>query len=298
MNLLPKLKNKQTGQIGTSAEVTATTVLGDLTPLVNLIKPMRERMAEYDHAIHALAVARERLRDLADSPPPDMTLTVQREIAVAMGNPEVLARFDAENGAALDAERQARETAMRDREELPGRIKALEEVVRQIAQRMIDRDAVTKIADEAETLFAPYAQRLLDAANQYADAMQEALAVAWTLKYPFEIYEYDLFADFKRSHRPELIDRAKEGILPDTVAGIDWKVLREVNERCEQINQPLAERVKQELESAGLTGERLRMYYPCSKDDHRRIYAPELTRRVKRPEPPMSDAAAVVTIHT
>lgn len=45
MNLLPKLKKKQAGQIGTAAETTPTTVLGDLTPLVNLIKPMRERMA-------------------------------------------------------------------------------------------------------------------------------------------------------------------------------------------------------------------------------------------------------------
>lgn len=298
MNLLPKFKNKQTGQIGTPAEATPTTVLGDLTPLVNLIKPMRERMAEYDHAIHALAVARERLRDLADAPPPDMTLTVQREIAVAMGKPEVLARFDADNGAALEAERTVRETAMRDREELPGRIKALEEVVRQIAQRMIDHGNITQIEKQVQDLFAPYAQRLLDSANQYADAMQDALAVAWSLKSPVEIYEYDLFSHFRGSHRPELLDRIKEGILPDTVAGIDWQVIREVNERIDQIDKPLYERVQQELATAGLKNEQIRMYSPGAEDDPRRIYTPEITRRARRPEPPLSQEAAVVTIHT
>lgn len=156
-------------------ETTPTNLFGNLTPLAKIVEPMRNRMAEYDHAVHALAVARERLRDLADARPPDMTLTVQREIAVAMGNPETLAKFDAENGEAMKAERETREAALRDREELPARILALENVVRQIAKRMRAGESVFDLERATIEVFEPYAQRLVEAAKHYADVMQEAV---------------------------------------------------------------------------------------------------------------------------
>jgi len=181
MNLLPKLKKKQTGHVGFSNETQDGSLFGDLTPLTNMIKPMRSRMAEYDHAVHALAVARERLRDLADAPLPDMALTVQRELIVAMGDPAALARFDAEHNETMMTERQAREAAERDRTELPARIKALENLVRGIAQKMVDADCVCDIEREAERVFEPFAKRLMEAASQYVEVLQAAKTAAYTL---------------------------------------------------------------------------------------------------------------------
>lgn len=297
MNLIPKLKKKQSGQVDI-AITTSSTRLGDLEPLTQLVAPMRQRMAEYDHAVHALAVARERLRDLADAPPPDMTLTVQREIAVAMGNPDILARFDAENAEAMKAERDAREAALRDREELPARIKALEEIVRRIAQKMIDEESTFVIEREAQKVFAPYAQRLMEAAEQFADAMQEANTAASSLKQALTIYEYDLFSDLKRIHKPDLMGDVDEGILPKTMATVSWEVIQEINRRVSRVLTEVEGQMDQELVAANVLGERLRMYYPCAADDHRKISAPELTRRIKTPPPILNAAAARVVIST
>lgn len=299
MNLIPKLKKKPAGEIGAAvAEATPTNLLGDLMPLAKVINPMRSRMAEYDHAIHALSVARERLRDLADAPPPDMTLTVQREIAVAMGDPEVLARFDAANGQAINAEREARAAAVRDREELPARILALEHVVRQIAKRMRAGESVFDIERGAMGVFAPYAQRLVEAAKHYADVMQEAVTAAQTLSDTVRVYEYDLYADLKRIHRPELMGEVDEGILPKTMASVSWEVIQQINRRVGQVNVDLARRMDQEVQSADLHGEAIRIYSPGADDDHRKISSPELTRRVKRPLPVLNAAATTVVIGT
>ena len=298
MNFLPKLRKNQTGQIGTATEATSSTRLGDLTMLSQLIKPMRHRMAEYDHAVHALSVARERLHDLADQPPPDMALTVKREIAVAMNDPEALTRFDAENGEAFKVEREAREAALRDREELPARILALEQIVRQIAKRMIDEEVVGDIEREAQQAFAPYAQRLMVAAQRFADVMQEANTAASALKQCLMIYEYDLFADLKRIHRPDLMGEVDEGILPKTMATVSWEAIQEINRQIGRIKPDVEQQMNQELAAADLLGERLRLYYPCAENDHRKISSPELTRRVKRPPQVLSAVATRVVIGT
>ena len=52
----------------------------------------------------------------------------------------------------------------------------------------------------------------------------------------------------------------------------------------------------QELVATDILGERLRMYAPCSQDDHRKISSPELTRRIKRPQPSPYGAATVITV--
>ncbi len=295
MKLISKLRKQQTGQIGVEETNTpAETLFGDLTPLSKLIAPIRKYMAEYDHAIHALAVARERLRDLADAPPLDMSLTVKREIAVAMNDPEELSRFDAEYGAAIKAEREAREAAVRDREELPARILALEQVVRQIANKMIDNDCTGEIERAAEAVFKPYAQRLFEAAKQYANLMQQATTAAWILNNRLAVHEYDLFGDKKRIHRPELIGDVEDGILPVTMAGVSWEEIQAINLSIGRTDEELASRMGKELVEAGLGGERLRMYYPCAEDSPYKVYAPELTQCIKRPQLIPNAASTIV----
>lgn len=294
MNLFPKLKKNQTGHVGFSNEPQAGSLFGDLTPLTNMIKPMRSRMAEYDHAIHALAVARERLRDLADAPLPDMALTVQRELIVAMGDSAALVRFDAEHNETTKAELQAREAAERDRTELPARIKALESLVRGIAQKMVDADCVCDIEQETKRVFEPYAQRLMAAASQYVEVLQAAKTAAHTLEQAVYVREYDLFASYRHKHQPELFAEFKEGILPDTLAGIAWDDIRALNDRVKGLNQPLSTRMQHELEANGLAGDTLRIYFPPSSDDPRGLYAPQLTRRVRRPPDAVPPGSALV----
>jgi len=294
MNLLPKLKKKQTGHVGFANETQAGSLFGDLAPLTNLIKPMRSRMAEYDHAIHALAVARERLRDLADAPLPDMALTVQRELIVAMGDSAALARFDAVHNEAMKAEIKTRQAAERDRTELPARIKALDSLVRGIAQKMADADGVCEIEREAERVFEPFAKRLMEAASQYVEILQATKTAAHTLEQAVFVREYDLFASYRHKHQPELFADFKEGILPSTLAGVAWDDIRALNYQAKEFNQALSTRMQNELEANGLGGDTLRIYFPPSSDDTRGLYAPELTRRVRRPPDAVPPGSALV----
>ena len=300
MNLIPNLKKKQTGHVAIPDSAYAPAAkLSDLTPLAQLVQPMRVRMKEFDHALHALSVARERQRDLDDVPPPSMALAIQREIVVAIGDAQELARFDAENAQALQAERDAREAVVRDREELPARILALEEVVRRIAKKMIENDATTTIDEEAQTVFQPYAERVMEAAQKFADAMQEAHAVAAALNQAVAIYEYDLFGNLKRIHRPELIGEVKKDeVLPQTMAGVSWEEIEAINLRVRNANPEIRQRMDQELAAADIVGERLRMYIPGLPSDDRKISSPELTRKVNRPEPSPFGVATRVLIGT
>ena len=72
MNLFTHPKKKQSSQIGQPASKADSLLPPEpLAALRQLIAPMRERMMRYDEAIQALAVARDRLLDLEDLPPPD-----------------------------------------------------------------------------------------------------------------------------------------------------------------------------------------------------------------------------------
>lgn len=306
MNLIPNLKKKQTDHAATAA-ITPTPIpatapaslLGDLTPLAQLVQPMRARMKEFDHALHALSVARERQRDLDDVSPPSMALAIQREIVVAMGDAQDLARFDAENADAVKAERDVREAVVRDREELPARILALEEIVRRIAKKMVDNNVTTTIEEQAQTVFAPFAHRVMDAAQIFADAMQEAYATAAALNQAVVVNEYDLFDNLKRIHRPELMGEvAKDDVLPQTMAGVPWEEIEEINLRIRNANPATRQQMDQELAAADVAGERLRMYTPGLPIDDRKISSPELTRKVKRPEPSPFGTPTRVLINT
>ena len=119
MNLFTHPKKKPTGQIGQPASKADSLLPPEpLAALHQLIAPMRERMKRYDEAIQALAVTRDRLLDLEDLPPPDMTFTVERELLAARGDAEALRAFDAEHGDSLAAEREQRMALSREREEL------------------------------------------------------------------------------------------------------------------------------------------------------------------------------------
>lgn len=301
MNLIAKMK-KQTGQIGQTAEAVNTLLPADaLASLRQLIDPMRERMARYDEAIQALAIARARLLDLKELPPPDMTLAVERELLVGRGDVEALRAFDAEHGENLAAERAKRETLMREREELPARVQALETLIKKIAGEMKERIPDLLRAHELVTeLFKPFAKEAFAAAQTYVDAARRAHTAAEALAKTVSAYRYDLFGDFKQIMAPELYGVRGRNVLPLGLPGIRHEEIERLNHALDDIDEDLYARLTSELDAAGLSGDQLRVYGPPAKDDSRRIYTPEhLTPgRIKQMPTPLSAAAAVETIHT
>jgi len=78
------------------------------------------------------------------------------------------------------------------------------------------------------------------------------------------------------------------------LAGIDWDDIRALNDRAKGLNQALSTRMQHELEANGLGGDTLRIYFPPDATDSRGLYAPELTRRVRRPPDAVPPGSALV----
>ncbi len=296
MNMLSKLKKKSASTDPVGADMPALELLGDLQPLAKLVQPMRAMATEHTRLLNALGQARFQRRHQKDEPLPEMTLAIQREVAVAMGDADLLAKFDAENGDALKAEIEAREKCLRDRELLPARIAALEGLVQESARKTTADIPITEIEDEAQRLFAPYAQRLLAAAKAYAKARSEATSVAHVLNRAVAIRQYDVEGNFRILAEPELMERIEQGnILPNTMAGVHWEELRDVNYQAKAYDDALLEQLSSVLTEAGVRGTDLTVYRPKAENDHRSFYAPEPTGYARPPEPsPYSMAARVV----
>lgn len=285
MNMLSKLKKKSATTDPVAADVAAIDLIGDLKPLANLVQPMRVMTTEHVRLLNALGQARFQRRHQKDQPLPEMALAIQREIAMAMGNAEALAKFDAENGDALKAEIEAREKCLRERELLPARIAALEGLVQESARKTTTDIPITEIDDEAQKLFAPYARRLLDAAKAYAQARREARSVAHVLGRAVTIRQYDVEGNFRILAEPELMEQIDQGdILPNTMAGVDWEELRDVNYQAKDYDSVLLEQLSGVLTEAGVRGEDLTVYRPKAENDHRSFYALEPTGPAKPPE--------------
>lgn len=300
MNLFVTSKKKQTGQLGQPVKKSeAMLPPEDLAALHQLIAPMRERMQRYDEAIQALAVARDRLLDLEDLPLPDMTLTVERELIAARGDAEALRAFDAEHGESLAAERAQRTALLREREELPARVHALEALVTKIAGEMADHvPDLFRAHEQVEALFKPFAREALAAAQGYVRAVRRARTAAHALTKVVGAYRYDLFGDLKEKMEPELYGLRGDDVLPQGLAGCGYEELATLNHEIDSLDTDLLQTLAATLEAAGLSGERLRIYGPPAEDDPRRIYVPEALQRqrVKRPPPSLSPLAAVVTV--
>jgi hypothetical protein len=300
MNLFAKSKKKQAGQIGQTTENALSLLSPEgLAALRQLIEPMRERMARYDEAIKALAIARDQLIDAKEASPPDMSLTVQRELLVARGDAQALNSFDAEFGEALQAERDLREEALRAREELPARIQALETLVKQIATEMRAhlRDILTA-QDIAVELFKPFAREAYEAAQAYVKAVQRAHSASYVLASVITVQRYDLFGDYKETMAPELYGVRGNGVLPKGLPGYSHEEIEGLTHALNETDEAFSQQLQDELAATGLRSEDLRTYGPPAADDMRRVYVPEnlLKQRFKSMPTPSSHAAAVVTI--
>ena len=82
--------------------------IGDVSAVAQMFERLRQQNAQYDQAIAAL-VSANRISNGWDKPAePEMTLTIQREVLVALGDTEALAKFNQEHQQQLAQEQAER----------------------------------------------------------------------------------------------------------------------------------------------------------------------------------------------
>lgn len=102
-----------------------------------MFKRLRQQNAQYEQAIAAL-VAANRIKNGWDKhDEPEMSITIQREVLVGLGDTEALARFDQEHSAQLAQEQAERVKAAQQVIEAPTRVKALEQYINDLAAQML-----------------------------------------------------------------------------------------------------------------------------------------------------------------
>jgi hypothetical protein len=205
-----------------------------------------------------------------------MTLTIQREVLVALGDAEALAKFDQEHQHALAQEQAARAKATQQVLEAPTRVKALEQYLNDLAEQMVAGLDEPLIDQEIRRIFRPSAQRMLEAAKTFVQAWREMQSVEAVLLQRVRLTHTRVTGDTCARYDHELIGRARDGeLLPTLIAGIPYEELRELNDQFTRIDNELVAALDNALRCVGFDGCGLKVYHPKAKGDERRIYAPD-----------------------
>jgi len=250
--------------------------IGDVSALAQMFERLRQQNAQYNQAIAAL-VAANRITCGWDKPAqPEMTLTIQREVLVALGDADALAKFDQEHQQALAQEQAARVKATQQVLEAPTRVKALEQYLNDLAGQMVAGLDEALIDREIRRIFQPSAQRMLEAAKTFVRAWREMQSVEAVLLQRVRLTHTHVTGDTCTRYDHELIGRARDGeLLPTLIAGLTFEELRDLNEQFTRIDNELVAALDNALRSAGFDGWGLKVYHPKGKNDERRIYAPD-----------------------
>jgi SOS response regulatory protein OraA/RecX len=250
--------------------------IGDVSAVAQIFDRLRQQNAQYDQAIAAL-VAANRISNGWDKPgEPEMTRTIQREVLVALGDAEALAKFDQEHQQALAQEQAARVKATQQVLEAPTRVKALEQYLNDLAGQMVAGIDETLVDQEIRRIFQPSAQRMLEAAKVFVQAWREMQSVEAVLLQRVRLTHTRVTGDTCTRYDHELIGRARDGeLLPTLIAGIPYEELRDLNDQFTRTDNELVAALDKALRSAGFDGWGLKVYHPKAKGDERRIYAPD-----------------------
>jgi hypothetical protein len=270
--------------------------IGDVSAVTEMFKRLRQQNAQYDQAIAAL-VAANRIKNGWDKPAePEMSLTIQREVLVGLGDAEALAKFDQEHQQALAQEQEARAKAAQQVLEAPTRVKALEQYINELAAQMVAGLDESLIDDEIRRIFRPSAQRMLEAAKTFVQAWRDMQSVESVLLSRVNLFHYSVTGDHRTRYEHELIGRRRDGeLLPTLIEGLAFEELRDLNDQFTHHDSELATALDNALRSVGFDAWGLKVYHPKGKNDERRIYAPD-------PNPPKkhldtySEMAAVVRV--
>ncbi|ANA34233.1 MULTISPECIES: hypothetical protein [Pseudomonadota] len=277
MKMNPFTKKAATAVSPRSAEgASPLNEIGDVSAVAQMFERLRQQNAQYDQAIAAL-IAANRISNGWDKPAePEMTLTIQREVLLALGDTEALAKFDQEHQQALAQEHAARVKATQQVLEAPTRVKALEQYLNDLAGQMVAGVDESLIDQEIRRIFQPSAQRMLEAAKIFVQAWREMQSVEAVLLQRVRLTHTRVTGDTCTHFDHELIGPTRAGeLLPTLIAGIPYEELRDLNDQFTRTDNELVEALDTALRSAGFDGWGLKVYHPRAKGDERRIYAPD-----------------------
>ena len=249
--------------------------IGDVSAVATMFARLRQQNAQYDQAIAAL-IAANRITNGWDKPAePDMTLTIQREVLVALGDTEALAKFDQEHQQQLAQEQAERVKATQQVLEAPTRVKALEQYINDLAGQMVEGYDQTMVEREAERMFIPSAQRMLAAAKGFVQAWREMRTVEAVLLSRIQLLHYSVTGEFRTRPALELIGTARNGeLLPTMIEGLTLNEINAINRDFTAFDSELLQAQDNALDSAGFDGRGIHIYHPRGNDE-RSIYAPD-----------------------
>jgi SOS response regulatory protein OraA/RecX len=270
--------------------------IGDVSAVTEMFNRLRQQNAQYDQAIAAL-VAANRIKNGWDKPAePEMSLIIQREVLVGLGDTEALAKFDQAHQQELAQEQEARVKAAQQVLEAPTRVKALEQYINDLAAQMVDGLDESLIDDEIRRIFSPSAQRMLEAAKTFVQAWREMQSVESVLLRRVNLFHYSVTGDHRTRYEHELIGRRRDGeLLPTLIEGLAFEELRDLNDQFTHHDSEFATALDNALRSVGFDAWGLKVYHPKGKNDERRIYAPDHNPPKKHLDA-YSEMAAVVRV--
>jgi DNA-binding protein Fis len=250
--------------------------IGDVSAVAQLFERLRQQNAQYDQALAALIAANRISNDWDKPAEPEMALTIQREVLLALGDAEALAKFDQEHQQALAQEQAARVKATQQVMEAPIRVKALEQYLNDLAGQMVAGVDESLIDQEIRRIFQPSAQRMLEAAKTFVQAWREMQSVEAVLLQRVRLTHTRVTGDTCTRFDHELIGQTRDGeLLPTLIAGISYEELRDLNDQFTRTDNELVVALENALRRAGFDGWGLKVYHPKAKGDERRIYAPD-----------------------
>lgn len=273
MNLIRR--SKKSTDVTADAE-SPLNEIGDVSAVAAMFQRLRQQNTQYDQAISAL-IAANRISNGWDKPAePEMTLTIQREVLLALGDTEALAKFDQEHQQALAQEQAARVKATQQVLEAPTRVKALEQYLNDLAGQMVGGVDESLVDQEIRRIFQPSAQRMLEAAKIFVQAWREMQSVEAVLLQRVRLTHTRVTGDTCTRFDHELIGQTRDGeLLPTLIAGIPYEDLRDLNDQFNRTDNELVAALDNALRSAGFDGWGLKVYHPKARGDERRIYAPD-----------------------
>jgi len=250
--------------------------IGDVSAVAAMFQRLRQQNTQYDQAISAL-IAANRISNGWDKPAePEMTLTIQREVLLALGDTAALAKFDQEHQQALAQEQAARVKATQQVLEAPTRVKALEQYLNDLAGQMVAGVDESLVDQEIRRIFQPSAQRMLEAAKIFVQAWREMQSVEAVLLQRVRLTHTRVTGDTCTRFDHELIGQTRDGeLLPTLIAGIPYEELRDLNDQFTRTDNELVAALDNALRRSGFDGWGLKVYHPKVRDDERRIYAPD-----------------------
>jgi hypothetical protein len=268
------------------------------------LSELRQLQTEYDNVIKALSAVRRILKGWDEPDTPDgaaLMWSARRDALVASGNEAALAEFDQSHADDLAQERQQAIEREHKRRSAPAQEQALQALAKEIATRTVQALQEVEFHETLQQAFAPCAQRLLEAAETFAVALEQARLLDHVLRSTVRIQRCNVFGDYLAKYDYELMGRTEKGdLLPASLTGVDWRRVQAVNEQfngeTRQFDTALLTKLKTHLqESHGLLCQQpIQAVLPGLANDERSVYAPQPNPPKRRPADLVPDGAQLI----